>query len=92
MARELAAAPSAGRILNDFATLTINRCALLANNAGSGAGILNFRGTVTVTDSTISGNAATGFGGAFFNNAAQGPATLALTNCTISGNFAARAP
>ena len=79
-----------GCILNDFATLTINRCALLANNAGSGAGILNFRGSITVTDSTISGNAATAFGGAFFNNAAQGPATLTLTNCTLSSNFAAR--
>jgi hypothetical protein len=50
-----------------------------------GGGIYN-RGTLTVFNSTISGNAnagAAGFGGGLHNDG-----TLTLTNCTVSGNFA----
>jgi len=79
-----------GCIYNDQGALRIIKSAILGNNAGTGAGIFNFRGSVTVSDSTISGNAASGFGGAFLNSAAQGPATLTISNSTLSGNTAGR--
>ena len=77
-----------GAIYNDFGRLQIARCAIVGNNGSNGAGIYNFLGTVSVADSAISNNAATQFGGAFFNNAAQGTAKMTLTNCTVSGNSA----
>ncbi|MGH7885371.1 MAG: IPTL-CTERM sorting domain-containing protein, partial [Thermodesulfobacteriota bacterium] len=59
----------------------------LANAGGLfgnfGGGIFNFGGTTTITNSTISGNTATGNGGGIFN---YGIATI--TNSTISGNAA----
>jgi len=50
------------------------------NNPQSGGGIVN-DGTLTITNSTISGNQTAGIGGGVYNNG-----TLALTNTTISGN------
>ena len=41
-------------------------------------------GTLTLTNSTVSGNSATVFGGGIFNDG-----TLTLTNSTVSGNNAA---
>ncbi|MFN8420946.1 MAG: choice-of-anchor Q domain-containing protein [Anaerolineae bacterium] len=56
----------------------------LTNGANNGGGIAN-QGTVTLTNSTISGNSG-GIGGGIFNN---GPsATLTIVNSTISGNTA----
>ena len=52
--------------------------------ANSGGGIYN-SGTLTLTNSTVSGNSATSGGGAIFNNNAG---TLTLTNSTLSGNTA----
>ena len=52
--------------------------------ANSGGGIYN-SGTLTLTNSTVSGNSATSGGGAIFNNNAG---TLTLTNSTVSGNSA----
>ena len=52
--------------------------------ANSGGGIYN-SGTLTLTNSTVSGNSATSGGGAIFNNNAG---TLTLTNSTVSGNTA----
>ena len=53
---------------------------------GSGSGIYNTTGTVTVTDSTISGNSADlgGAGGGIFS----GGGTVTVTDSTISGNTA----
>jgi len=57
-----------------------------SSNGGFGGGIYNI-GTVTITNSTISGNqtggpnSAPGGGGGISN-----PGTLIVTNCTISGN------
>src|SRR5262249_31349280 len=48
-----------------------------------GGGIVNDNGTLTITNSTLSGNSATGDGGGIWN-VAHG--TLTLTNCTLSGN------
>jgi len=53
---------------------------------GSGGGIYN-QGTLTLTDSTISGNSAAGSGGGIYND---GTLTL-LTNSAVSGNFAGKA-
>ncbi len=53
---------------------------------GSGSGIYNTTGTVTVTDSTISGNSADlgGAGGGIFS----GGGTVTVTDSTITGNTA----
>ena len=48
-----------------------------------GGGILNMGGTLTVSDSTISGNIAASGGGIFNNDG-----TLTVTNSTVSGNYA----
>jgi hypothetical protein len=50
---------------------------------GGGGGIYNNRGTLTVTNSTFSGNAAGNFGGAIYNTG-----TLTVTNSTFSANNA----
>jgi hypothetical protein len=52
------------------------------NDPDYGGGILNF-GTLTVTNSTLSGNFA-GFGGGIFNSPGG---TVSLTNCTIGNNY-----
>jgi hypothetical protein len=54
---------------------------------GGGGGVFNLRGTVTITNSTISGNftpVRTGRGGGVFN----GSGTVTITNSAISGNSA----
>jgi len=65
---------------------------LNGNGATYGGGIFNGRddgrndGTMTVTNSTISGNSATNFGGA--GGGIDNFGTLTVTNSTISGNSA----
>ncbi len=53
--------------------------------AGSGGGIYNDGGTLTVQNCTITGNAASGGGGGGVANRAG---TLTVQNCTINGNSA----
>ncbi|MCL4433930.1 MAG: IPT/TIG domain-containing protein, partial [Actinobacteria bacterium] len=53
------------------------------NSGGNGGGILNYGGTMTVTDSTISGNSASD-GGGILNYGG----TMTVTDSTISGNSA----
>jgi len=69
------------------ASLTLNNLTI-ANGIAvgqGGGGILN-NGTATITNSTFSGNSATGsFGGAINNG---GGGTLTITNSTFSGNSA----
>jgi hypothetical protein len=76
--------------VNGGANLTINGVTITkgngtgTTNSGSGGGILNF-GTLTLTNSIVSGNMATngsGGGGIFVNG------TLTLTNSIVSGNMA----
>jgi hypothetical protein len=55
------------------------------NRAGSGGGIEN-NGTLTLLNSTISGNVANGLGGGLYNSNPYG--ILTLTNSTVSGNTA----
>jgi hypothetical protein len=51
--------------------------------SGSGGGIRNVGGTVSLTDCTISGNTATGTGGGVYNDG-----NLSMTGCTLTGNTA----
>jgi len=55
---------------------------------GNGGGIYNDHATLTITNSTISGNSAASpySGGGIFNDGANGSATLTITSSTISGN------
>src|SRR5262249_2281108 len=87
--------PIAGAgIYNDHATLVIDRCTLSGNAAGwAGGGVFNDASngsaTLTVTNSTFSGNWAAapygvGTGGGIYNYWG----TLTVSNCTFSGNFA----
>ena len=77
--------------------LTLSGCALTGNTAvatdnhqGGGGGIYNLFGTLTIINSTISGNAVLTDGGNSFNFSRGGGiynrATLKLANSTISGN------
>jgi CSLREA domain-containing protein len=72
--------------VNSGANLTINNVTVRNGNvAASGGGILN-SGTLTMTNCTVSGNSATGFGSGGGGIRNQG--TLTMTNCTVSGNGA----
>src|SRR5207245_2747424 len=53
--------------------------------ANAGGGIFNDHGTLTVNNSTVSGNMAY-VGGGIFNDGEFGSATLTITNSTVSGN------
>jgi predicted outer membrane repeat protein len=67
--------------------------AVVSNVGTDGGGIYNVATnrltTVTITNSTISGNSATGRGGGIFTQGLGGDATLTVSNSTISGNSAA---
>ena len=73
----------AGGIYNDHATLTLSSCTISANSAdqGTGGGIYNDgSATMTIINSTISGNTAWP-GGGICNDG-----TMTITNTTLSGN------
>jgi Right handed beta helix region len=86
-----------GGILNDHATLTIEGCAVqnsFALQYNSGGGVYNdgSEGTATLTilNSSISGNGAYFAGGGIYNDAQNGgSATMSLTGSTIDDNVAA---
>jgi hypothetical protein len=86
-----------GGILNDHATLTIEGCAVqnsFALQSNSGGGVFNDgsegTATLTVLNSSISGNSAYFAGGGIYNDSQNGgSATLTIMNSTIDFNFAA---
>lgn len=81
-----------GGIFNNHGTLTVGGSAIYLNNADSGAGICNFgqggpSATLTVFNSTLSGNVATGQGGGIYNDGYNsGSASLTVVNSTLSEN------
>ena len=76
---------SGGGIHNGTGTLTITDCVVSGNQAPGAGGIVSYGGVVSITESEISGNAATtGNGGGMY---AYGT-TLTLDRSTISGNTA----
>ena len=78
-----------GAIHNQDANLTLDHVVLSGNTAfgmeggGSGGGLYNLAGNVTIRNSTISGNSAASGGGVFNSNG-----TLTIQNTTISNNTA----
>jgi VCBS repeat-containing protein len=72
--------------VGSLAELTLNNLTVANGDADAGGGILNF-GTLTVSNSTLSGNSAfMGFGGGIYN---AGPdSTLTVNNSTFSRNSA----
>ncbi len=70
----------------DISGLTITdghvSSSIYGNSGSDGGGILNY-GTLTLAESTVSGNSATGVGGGIDN-----AGTLTVTNSTLSGNSA----
>ena len=56
--------------------------------AVNGGGLYNNRGTLALSNVTVSGNTASGDGGGLFNGSYG---TLSLTDCTVSGNAAGNA-
>jgi predicted outer membrane repeat protein len=75
-----------GTLTLDQVSVRNGRCVVACVSAAStGGGILN-RGTLTVTNSTLSGNSAEDEGGAIYNLVD----TLTITNSTLSDNTAVR--
>lgn len=75
-------------INNDSAGLTIRRVWIHGNIASwSAAGGIHNNGTLTIEDSTISGNTASTVGGGIYNSG-----SLTITNSTVSGNSADTTP
>jgi hypothetical protein len=83
-----------GGILNDHAILTLTNCSVATNGAFYGGGGIYNDGakgsaTLTITDSSVTGNGVGGSspadGGGIYNN---GAAILTIINSTISGNSA----
>jgi hypothetical protein len=65
------------------ATVAISGVTIQNGNSSFGGGIYN-TGTLTLTNSTVSGSSAAYYGGGIYNTG-----TLTLTNSTVSGNSAA---
>src|SRR5207302_9370163 len=75
-----------GGILNNGTQLDISACVITGNVSGEGGGLDAQSGTVTVTNSTVSSNSASGVsgeGGGIFTNSGV---TLNITGNTIRGN------
>ena len=77
-----------GGVWNDHAMLTVSNCTLSHNSAVvDGGGIWNNGASLVAINSTLSGNSERGILNDGFSS---GPATIRLTNCTLSANTAGR--
>lgn len=78
------------------AQLTVLNATITGNSAtgtsGSGGGIFNEGGELTVTDTTISNNTANRAGGAIEDNSASGATVVTITNAVMDGNTAGSNP
>ena len=86
---EVSVEASGGGIRNE-GDLTLTNSIVTGNVATVGAGVANYLGTLRVVQSTISGNGAAGTvrGGGISNEANYDPASLEVTDSTITGNRA----
>jgi len=77
-----------GGILSLGGTTNIIRTTISGNTAADGGGLfMQSTNTVTMSNSTVSGNTGTVFtGGITVLGDGGAPATLTLTNCTVTGN------
>ncbi len=79
-----------GGIHNYWQTLTLDRVTVSGNeavgNQGDGGGVLNDRGVLIASNSTIDHNTTTGHGGGIYNDT---DSIINLTNVTLSANTAA---
>ncbi|HVC69509.1 MAG TPA: choice-of-anchor Q domain-containing protein [Acidimicrobiales bacterium] len=89
-----ATSANAGGAIVNQGWLTLRNCTVSGSRAPGGAGIWNqgqtgtvTRPTLTLTDSTVSNNTATGAGGAILNSAG----TVTISDSTLSGNTATTA-
>jgi hypothetical protein len=74
-----------GGILNDKATLSLNRCALVGNTAGAGGGIYNRQpAQLIATDCAFNNNNAIALGGAIIHE--SGERGIVLDRCEVSNN------
>jgi hypothetical protein len=78
--------PSGGGLFNTTGTVTINR-SVFTGNTGTGGGAISqeTNATMTIRDTTISGNTSTARGGGITNFTTG---TMVIVNSTISGNTA----
>lgn len=81
-----------GAAIGSSGSITVTNSVFANNIAGCGGAIWGAR-AVQVTDSTFSGNQATGgctgYGGAIYGDASVGTPVVTVTNSTFSENFAA---
>ena len=75
---------SNGGVSSNYIAATLNGMQIVSNTAYSGGGVLAAGGTLTVTNSTVSGNTASSWGGGI----AEWAGTLTLINSTLTGNQA----
>ena len=81
-----------GGILKQFGTLTMNRCTVSGNSAGTtavvgaGGGIANLDGPATLNSCTVSNNTSNYLGGGIYSQGGILSRIWVLVNCTISGN------
>ncbi len=86
------AAQSGGAVYQDAvpafssAGLSVTRCTLHGNSAADGGGIYSGYVSLDLSDSTLSGNAASNFGGGVF----QQSGTASVLNSTVTENTAAK--
>ena len=82
---------NASRVINiQSGTVAISDVTIANGKVTSGSsagGVLN-KGTLTLTNCTVTGNSAANAAGGISNNGDNGTAVLTINNCTISGNTA----
>ena len=83
-----------GNGLLNTGIVRLENCTVTQNTGGDGGGILNYNGTLTVLNSTISYNTGYGgrTGGGIWNLSSYGISTVAIINSTIFENRADGAP
>jgi hypothetical protein len=74
--------------INTNTTVTISGLTITDGSSDNGGGIYNDNATLTVSNSTVSGNSASQFGGGIYNDGGSCCANLTLLNSSLRGNMA----